>query len=73
VPAGDQGKKLELAAAKATWALRPRHTFVPWIVVNGVALGGDFERLERYVCAAAPAAARPPACYDLPEGLKHMG
>jgi hypothetical protein len=43
------------------------------IVVNGVALGGDFERLERYVCAAAPAAARPPACYDLPEGLKHMG
>jgi hypothetical protein len=24
------------------------------IVVNGVALGGDFENLERYVCAASP-------------------
>lgn len=29
--AGDQGKQLELAAAAATWALRPRHTFVPWV------------------------------------------
>jgi hypothetical protein len=43
------------------------------IVVNGVAIGNDFEKLERYVCVAAPAAARPDACYQLPKGLAHQG
>jgi hypothetical protein len=43
------------------------------ILVNGVAIGGDFENLERYVCAAAPAASRPEACYQLPSSLQHMG
>lgn len=51
---GEEGDALELAAAKETGALIPKHTFVPWVVVNGVALGGAFEDLDRYVCAASP-------------------
>jgi hypothetical protein len=43
------------------------------IVVNGVAVGNNFERLERYVCASGPANARPAACYDLPEDMRHQG
>ena len=50
---GSEGDKLEMAAFKETMALEPRHKFVPWIVVNGVALGGAFEDLDRYVCAAS--------------------
>lgn len=34
--AGDQGKQLEKKAAEATWALRPRHTFVPWCALLGL-------------------------------------
>ena len=53
------------------------HTLTPpphtQVVVNGVALGGDFERLERYVCACAPAARRPGACAELPPTLQRMG
>lgn len=124
-------------AAQATWALRPRHSFVPWVracmwgraprlllllllgchmcgwvscacrdcsqsnaphagtlshtlapthslqptrsdpppkqmTVNGVAIGSDFERLERYVCAAAPASGRPQACYVLSPALANQ-
>ncbi|EFN56067.1 hypothetical protein CHLNCDRAFT_145552 [Chlorella variabilis] len=70
---GDKGKELEQEAAAATWALRPQKNFVPWIVVNGVAIGADFENLERYVCAVAPAASRPTACYELPPGLAYQG
>jgi len=70
---GSQGDELELKAAKETGALDPKHTFVPWVVVNGIALGGAFEDLERYICVATPPGlGRPPACSELPQGLKHM-
>jgi hypothetical protein len=29
--AADQGFRLEAAAAKETWALSPKNTFVPWV------------------------------------------
>lgn len=51
---GAEGDELELEAAKETGALKPKHTFVPWVVVNGVPLGGAFEDLERYVCSSSP-------------------
>jgi interferon, gamma-inducible protein 30 len=51
---GSEGDELELEAAKETGDLDPKHTFVPWVVVNGVALGGAFEDLERYICVASP-------------------
>lgn len=50
--AGAEGAALEEAAVKETLALTPEKRWVPWVVVNGVALGGAFEDLERYVCVA---------------------
>lgn len=38
---GTQGDLLEEAAAKATARLVPQHSFVPWVVVNGIPLGAD--------------------------------
>jgi interferon gamma-inducible protein 30 len=55
---GKAGAALERRAYEETLALQPKHTFVPWVVVNGVALGGAFEDLDRYVCVAADPAAR---------------
>ena len=62
---GEEGDELELEAAKETAALIPGHTFVPWITGNGVALGGAFEDLERYICVAAPVEARYVQWYDI--------
>lgn len=45
---GDEGATLEKAAADETWGLRPRHTSVPHILVNGVPIWDDFGRLPRY-------------------------
>ncbi|KAI7839599.1 hypothetical protein COHA_006666 [Chlorella ohadii] len=70
---GDKGKQLERQAAEATWALRPRHTFVPWMVVNGVAIGSDYDKLFLYICTASSANPKPDACYDLPERMRHQG
>lgn len=70
---GSEGDELELEAAKDTGALDPKHTFVPWVVVNGIALGAAFEDLGRFICVATPPGlGRPPACSELPESLKHM-
>lgn len=38
---GHQGDLLEEAAGKATARLVPPHSFVPWVVVNGIPLGAD--------------------------------
>jgi interferon gamma-inducible protein 30 len=71
--AGSEGNAFELEAAKETGALEPKHTFVPWVVVNGIPLGGAFEDLQAYVCAASPpGVGRPPACTDLLQGMKFM-
>ncbi len=71
--AGKEGDALELEASKETGALIPKHTFVPWVVVNGVALGGAFEDLGRYICVATPpGVGRPQACVDLPQSMVFM-
>lgn len=36
---GSLGAGLEVAAAKETASLSPKHNFVPWMVINGVAIG----------------------------------
>lgn len=43
---GPQGDALEAAAAAATAALRPPHTYVPWVVVEGVPLGELDDKLK---------------------------
>ncbi|RMZ53025.1 hypothetical protein APUTEX25_001144, partial [Auxenochlorella protothecoides] len=64
---GDRARRLAAAAREATAALRPRHEGVPWVLVNGVALGDHAELVRSYVCAAVPAGApRPAACFDPP-------
>jgi len=47
---GEAGRDLEQRAGLRTRSLVPTHTFVPWVQVNGLALGGDFENLDRYIC-----------------------
>ena len=51
---GSLGARLEREAGDATNSLHPKHTFVPWIVVNGTPLGGDFENLDRVICSHIP-------------------
>jgi interferon, gamma-inducible protein 30 len=38
---GPEGDRLQREAATDTGALKPPHQYVPWVVVNGVALGSD--------------------------------
>ncbi|PSC74983.1 Gamma-interferon-inducible lysosomal thiol reductase [Micractinium conductrix] len=70
---GEEGKGLEQAAAEATWALHPKHNFVPWMVVNGAPIGALYDQLQMFVCAASPVEGRPEACYSLPERMQHQG
>lgn len=66
--AGAEGAALEAQAAAATAALQPSHTGVPWVTAAGQSLGGNTPTLAAtglFVCAAAPADARPPACEQL--------
>lgn len=44
--------ELQKKAAEETASLRPAHTYVPWVTVNGIALGGAFEQLQTFICAA---------------------
>ena len=50
--AGALGDNLQKQAADETGSLRPPHSYVPWITLNGVALGGAFEHLQIFICAA---------------------
>lgn len=50
--AGDMGVDLEVAAAAATAALDPPHIYVPWVTVNGIAVGQGYQFLLTFVCAA---------------------
>ncbi|KAL6645751.1 hypothetical protein ACP70R_017359 [Stipagrostis hirtigluma subsp. patula] len=42
----------ELNYAKQSDALQPPHQYVPWVVVDGKPLVGDYENFEAYVCKA---------------------
>jgi len=59
---GELGQELQLQYAAKTDALQPPHTEVPWITVNGVALLGDVDKLQQYICAAWQGH-RPAACF----------
>lgn len=43
------------------------------MVVNGVAIGSDYDKLFLYICTASSASPKPDACYDLPERMRHQG
>ena len=58
-----------LIAGKATEALSPPHTYVPWVVVNGVPLWDDYASLAQYVCVAFTRKERPKACFEAPPGV----
>lgn len=51
-PAGELGAELAAEAFERTAALRPAHQYVPWVVVDGQPLYGDYAHLRRYICAA---------------------
>lgn len=44
--------ELQKWAGEETASLRPPHEYVPWVTVNGIALGGAFEELQTFICAA---------------------
>ena len=46
------GFELEVEAAAATAALDPPHVYVPWVTVNGIAIGEGYQYLLTFVCAA---------------------
>ncbi|KAL4422804.1 hypothetical protein ABPG75_009001 [Micractinium tetrahymenae] len=62
---GPDGDALESKAAEVTAALDPPHTYVPWVVVNGIPLGGLDSQLTRIVCIAF-SGIKPKACYEPP-------
>jgi interferon, gamma-inducible protein 30 len=69
---GDKGRSLEKLARSDTEALVPKHTFVPWIVVNGAAIGNTFNDLDRYICAAI-GGDLPEACFNIRDSIMHQG
>ena len=60
--AGELGAELVHIAANETASLHPAHTYVPWVVVEGVALGSAHPFLRQFVCVALPPAERPESC-----------
>ncbi|KAL4448881.1 hypothetical protein ABPG77_007598 [Micractinium sp. CCAP 211/92] len=69
---GSDGDKLEQLAAGATAALDPAHKYVPWVLVNGIPLGGLDSQLTRIVCIAFPGI-KPRACYEPPPEAAAVG
>lgn len=65
---GQMADELQEKAAEETASLKPAHTYVPWITVNGIALGGAFEQLQTFICAAY-LGDRPEACYGPPQQM----
>ena len=45
-----------------TAELDPPHTYVPWVVVDGVAIGDAYSYLRSFVCVALGSGDKPRAC-----------
>ncbi|KAK7349772.1 hypothetical protein VNO77_07424 [Canavalia gladiata] len=56
------GKAIEQKYAKETDQLIPPHKFVPWVVVNNLALQEDFQNFVIYICKAYKGNVKPDAC-----------
>lgn len=69
---GSRGETLERRAAEETGALVPMHQFVPWMTVNGAALGADYDNLDRFVCVGVGSGEKPAACETLRDALMHQ-
>ena len=52
--AGAKGDELERVAKDETDALVPKHTYVPWLVVEGVPLLDGYANLQTFICVALP-------------------
>ncbi|KAJ0983878.1 hypothetical protein J5N97_002234 [Dioscorea zingiberensis] len=46
------GAELEQQYATQTNALQPPHQYVPWVVVDGQPIYGDYNNFEAYICKA---------------------
>lgn len=49
---GQMAFELQKKAAEETASLKPAHTYVPWVTVNGIPIGGAFEQLQTFICAS---------------------
>lgn len=63
---GEQGDKLQQQAANETAGLRPPHSYVPWVTVDGIPIGGAYEQLQTFICANYKGK-RPDTCYGPPQ------
>ncbi|KAL3530926.1 hypothetical protein ACH5RR_010248 [Cinchona calisaya] len=63
--ASGRGKELELGYARDTNDLRPPHTYVPWVTVNGEPLYDDYRNFLSYICKAYKGTPLPSACSGL--------
>ena len=50
--AGQMADDLQKQAAEETASLIPPHTYVPWVTVNGITVGGALDQLQTFICAA---------------------
>lgn len=63
---GSMADELQKWAGEETANLKPPHSYVPWVTVNGIPLGGAYQELQTFVCAAY-LGERPLACYGAPK------
>ena len=68
--AGELGSSLVKSAAMETAQLDPPHTYVPWVVVNGVAIGDAYPYLRSFICVALGSGDKPRAC-SVPGSAAH--
>lgn len=59
---GELGSSLVKSAAKETAHLDPPHTYVPWVVVDGIAIGDAYPYLRSFICVALGSGDKPRAC-----------
>ncbi|XP_050226685.1 gamma-interferon-responsive lysosomal thiol protein-like [Mercurialis annua] len=63
-----RGRQLLLQFGNKTDHLKPRHEYVPWVVVNGTPLLYDYKNFVHYVCKAYKGRLLPRACRS-PRGI----